>query len=127
MVFCARRDSLSIAIPWTPLTMAYVPLPSDQFSNSPRAKDPASQLPSCPRCAAKLEEVYAATGQWLNWVREIGTLDGALWKGDKLVSFGAAATITHIPGLRCRSCGLVVLHLATTQKVWTALSSQLSA
>ena len=63
-----------------------------------------------------MEEGYAVAGTWVNWVRERGTFDAALWKGDKLVSYGDAFPGgAHIPGARCRSCGIVVLDVAQTQ------------
>jgi hypothetical protein len=64
----------------------------------------------CPRCGARTEDGYLATGNWLNWVREKGTADAAIWRKDKLIT--AADTFgppVHVPGWRCRVCGLVLL------------------
>jgi len=56
-----------------------------------------------------MEEGFAIAGTWMNWVRKEGFLDGALWRDDKLVTFFDVITPAHIPGVRCRACGVVVL------------------
>lgn len=50
----------------------------------------------------------------MNRVKEKGSLDGAAWGREKLLYLPRKFGTVHIPGLRCRSCGLVVLDTAKT-------------
>jgi hypothetical protein len=88
------------------------PLPTD----SDRQTQPSGTLTSifgkCPRCGAPIEVGFAVAGTWMNWVKKEGILDGNLFHDDKLVRYGDAIIPAHIPAVRCRGCGLVVLDLS---------------
>jgi hypothetical protein len=68
------------------------PLPSNASVDSSRRGSLSSIAGKCPRCGSPMEEGYAVFGSWVNWVKERGTLDAALWKRDKLITYSDAFT-----------------------------------
>jgi Domain of unknown function (DUF6487) len=92
--------------------MADSPLQPEPTPSASPGQPVSSIVRSCPRCGSQVEPGYAPVSHWINWVEVPGTLDAAIWKKDQLISFADANMVPHVPGVRCRKCGLAVLDFA---------------
>jgi len=87
--------------------------PPHDFTRTKAPRPPLDGIArNCPRCGQPLESGFIATtaALWITWVKERGILDAAPWKSDKIVISDRIGT-AHVPGLRCRTCGILTLDL----------------
>jgi len=90
------------------------PVDGPSWFEKPPDKPPAVEgvAKACPRCGKDLELGFLATTArpWITWTEQRGILDAAPWRTNKLLVSDRIGT-SHVPGLRCRKCGLLILDL----------------